>query len=509
MGRITVLKSAPVNATWSESSVNSIATGYRDTDTAIASVSLAPFVIDSVMTLNRVAGTVGTTQATKLVEIGIYDESMNLLATTERREVPEAGAFEFCHPEITLEPGRYFYAVSCNGTTATFGHVNRMGGHTTSAVMPLTATLTSITPAVSYPALTGYASDLSEPTNFLDVSGTGYRVYGNNGSQPWGLNTSNFKICYSTDSGATFIDLMSQPTLTGGAAIYDIIIFATKCYVFASNCSIFESSDLTASATWTDITCPISAGLRRTYATARPYGITIWNDYLLMGEYSLTGFDLQNDLTDPGGPRILKYGPLSGTPAWALSKQFDGGRHIHSLFQDGSSKLWASIGDATYGSDVGVWRMTTIGTDNWTKWTSLASPYTDHYPVDLVEINPGVGCPTGLYCTSDRPGKHLLYAKVTGSAGSFNLSQQLPRKNSISSETVRSMVYDKNGNKNIYYFTAETTDPALFVSPPPYTQSYRLCSVTNLGFMGRSVISGSYLIIFDRRYKVAKFPWQK
>jgi len=482
-------------------------TAYRDTDIAIAATSLAPFYVTEVTTLNRVAGNIGTTQATKLVEIGIYSENLTKLASTERQEVPEAGAFEFSHPEITLTPGKYYYAVSCNGTTATFGHALKHGGLTATLSLPL-ATLASVVPATSFPALTGYAVETPTISNFADISVPGVRVYGkdNSNSQPYGWNTITGKLCYSTNSGASFIDLMSVPPVGSGHTIYDIILYNSQLYVLADNLKVYQSSDLTASATWTDISCPTTAGLRRATAVARPYGFAIFNDYLVLGEYSNTGADLQNDPSDPAPPRILKYGPIATSPTWAVTKQMANARHIHSLFTENSSKLWASVGDATYGADVGIWRCTSITADTWAKWTSNASPYTDHYPVDFIEINPGVGAPTGLYCTSDRPGKHLLYSKVTGTAGSFNLSARAWRKNSDTSETVRSMVLDTK-TKNIYYFTAETSDPALYVSPAPYNQSYRLASVST-ALMARSVISGSYLLMFDKRFSLAKFPWQ-
>lgn len=484
-----------------------VSTGVRITDTALAATVLAPFVVTERTIFNRVAGYVAVTQTTKLMEIGIYDANLTRLTSTERREVPEAGGFEFTHPEVTLDPGTYYYAVSCNGTTATFGYTYGFGGFTATLSLPL-STLAAVTPTNTYPALNGFAKSAPVITNFEDVSISGVRVYGKDtsNSQPYGWNTATGKLCYSTDSGATYTDLMAIPSVGVGNSIYDILVYSSKLYVLASDLKVYQSSSLAAGATWTDISCPTTAGLRRDTAVARPYGIAIFNDYVVIGEYSNTGSELADHGTDPAPPRILKYGPLASAPAWAVTKQMANARHIHSMFTENSSKLWVSVGDATYGSDVGIWRCTSITADTWSKWTSVASPYTDHYPVDLIEINPGVGCPTGLFCTSDRPGKHLLHSKVTGTAGSFNLSAQLWRQNTDTGETVRSMVLDAT-SKNIYYFTAETSDPALYVSPAPYTQSYKLASVTT-SLMSRAVISGSYLMMFNKRWKVAKFPWQ-
>lgn len=490
-----------------------VSTDARDGDQVISSVALAPFIVTEPMTLNRVSGTVGVSQSNKLVEIGIYDQLMSaLIVSTERREVPQAGGFEFSHSKVTLLPGKYFYAISCTGDTASFGHAYKQGGFTASAALPLVSNLTGIVPASSFPALKGYSKDIPKPLYFAVMpANTGITVYGTNGAQPWGLNTVSNKLCYSTDNGATYIDMMAPPTL-GAATIVDILFSATKMYVLLSDTKIFESLNLTNTATWTAITCPVSAGLKRAVATTKTYGMALFNDYLVWGEYSggTAGGsgDLQNDLTDPGPPRILKYGPLSGTPAWTLSKQLTNARRVHSFFVNAAgTHLWASVGDATYGADIGIWRMTYVSTDNWTQWTSQVAPNTGYYPVDFVEISPGNGCSEGVYGASSAVGKYLVYGKGNGKVGSINVSAQLPNRSELIPGTAKSMVVG-DSDKNIFFFS-ESANPFLHVSPPPYTQSRPLISTSDMAFIGRSIVTGNYLINGSKRWKLPKFPWQK
>ena len=523
-----------VNWNLTQSTVSTVTTGAREGDVAIAVVAIAPFEVIKPTTLNRVSGTVGTTQAAKLMEIGIYNELTNVkIVTTEKREVPEVGGFEFSHPPVTLQPGRYYYALTCNGTTATFGHAYKSGGFLAAAQMPLLNSLTSVVPASYYPALTGYSSFISTHSGFAEAPlPINVKVYGKNGTDVWGYNSSSNKMCISTDSGATFTDMMSPPTL-GAAGFHDLQFNGTKIIALLSNTKIWMSSDLTAGATWSEISCPISAGLKRSVATTRPYAIAIFQDYLVWGEYT-TGTigtyaapgptDLQSDPSDPAGPRIFKYGPLSGTPAWSLTKQLTYARHVHSLFTDGANvKLWVSVGDTGYQSgannDYGIWRCTAIATDTWVKWTNGYTPNNAYYPIDFVELNPAKGAATGLYGTSDATGlefpnlpvgKSILFSKVSGTAGQFNLNASAFVRNG-STETTRSMVVDTAtaGTYNMFVFAAESPDPWLYVSPAPYVETYPLVSISDMPFLGRSIIVGGYLICVNKRWALPKFSWQR
>lgn len=493
-----------------------VTTGPRDADTALAATVLAPFYVPVMTTLNRVAGNVGTTQAAKLVEIAIMDESRNVLATTGKREVPLAGPFEFAHPEVTLPAGRYFYAMSCNGTTATFGYTAAYGGYTATLSLPLSSALAGIVPAGAFPALRGLPAGLPTPSGFVDSS-TGKRVYGVDPvtGYLWGVNPANQKLCYSSDAGATFTDVMPRPSFTA-AGVADITFSGTKAYVLGQDATLAVSSDLTSGATWTDISCPTTVGLRHSVAVARPYGFFIWQDYLWQGEYT-SSVQTASDPTDPSGPRILRYGPLSGSPAWAMHKEFSTAKHIHSFWAGSAAaaSMYVTVGDNTgaYGTDVGIWRISPDAAGSWTKWNSQSAPFNVYNAVDFIFSSGTVGVPDGLYLAGDFPTSntpkpsHVMHCKISGTAGSFNLEDQIFNETGISGETSRSIVQDVT-TRNIYWITQETTDPAIWCSPPPYTQAVRLGALPPGFYPTRAFVASGYLHIFDKRWSVAKFPWQ-
>lgn len=493
-----------------------VSTGSRDTDTALAATVLAPFTVHVPTKLNRVAGYVGTTQAAKLMEIAILDEARNILTTTGKREVPLAGPFEFAHPEITLPPGRYFYAMSCNGTTATFGYVYALGGWTATLALPIVSALAGIAPAATYPALTGLPAGLPSPSGFVDAS-TGIRVYGVDPATGylWGVNPANQKLCYSSNAGASFTDAMPRPSFTA-AGVADITFSGTKAYVLGQDATLAVSSNLTAGATWTDISCPTTTGLRHSVAVARPYGLCIWQDYVWQAEYTST-VQTASDPTDPSGPRILKYGPLSGSPSWSMHKEFSTAKHVHSFWTGsaGAASMYVTVGDNTgaYGADVGVWRISPDAAGSFSKWTSQAAPFNQYNAVDFIFSSGTPGVTDGLYLCGDYPTSttpkpsHVMHSKTSGSAGSFNLEDQIFNETGISGETSRSIVQDAT-TKNIFWITQETTDPAVWCSPPPYTQAVRLGSISGSLYPTRSFVASGYLHIFDKRWSVAKFPWQ-
>jgi len=483
----------------------------RISDDFITDSRLVAFEIERDTEVNRIRGYVAAKENGKLMEVAIYNSLFGKIVSTERREVPEIGEFEFALPYTILKRGTYYYTIVTNSVVAKFGINQFHGGLTTVNSFPLPTTLSSTTPIgkVPYAMIIGY--DLPN-LSLQEYRENHIRVYGLQalGNIPWGLNTTTFKICKSINTGDTFADLMSMPP-TGGDAFYDMLIDDTenKLYILTVSLRLFVSSDLTASATWTEISCPTTTGLRHPQAVARPYGMAKLSNYIFIGEYSSTS----TGEFAPDGGRILRYNITNG--AWGLSKEFAGSRHIHSFSALGTVALYVSIGDAGYGNDVGIHRLTLAqigtgagGTDSWTKWTNVNSPYTDYYPVDFIagDSNTFGGSPAGIYATSDRPGKHLLHAKTAGLVGSFNLSAQLFNKtDSPSTETVRSMVLD--GNKNIYYWSAETTKQALYVSPPPYTQSYRLKEYPTSPqlVLMRSICSGDYIMMFNQRFKAVVF----
>lgn len=54
---------------------------------------------------------------------------------------------------------------------------------------------------------------------------------------------------------------------------------------------------------------------------------------------------------------------------------------------------------------------------------------------------------------------------------------------------------------------AETTDPAIYCSPPPYTESFRVSPFSS-PFLSKSIIQGGYVLIYNIRFKLPKFAWQ-
>jgi hypothetical protein len=489
----------------------------RISSAVISDVRMVPFEIERATIINRINGYCEVTDATgKLVEVGIYNAAYTKLSSSEVREIPSVGVFQFAIPETTLDSGSYYFGICTNSTTAQFSVNSYAGGISATAEFPAPAVAAAPTPTAVAICATLLEKDLPVTQGLFSHATSVVRAYGIDpaNSQPYGWNTSTGRIAKSVNSGATWIDLMPLPS-TGATTMLDLMVSDGKIYVFTSGCTLYESSDLTSSATWTDISCPTTTGLRHPTALGRPYGMAAWQGNIFIGEYSATGGEFA-----PDGPRILRFNLT--TRIWSLSKEFSAARHVHSFFTPGSSVLWVSLGDANYGIDVGVHRLTPSnigigsgGNDSWTRWTSNATPKTDHYPVDFLTLDNqntfnGETSAIGIYGTSDRPGKHLLYAKQSGVPGLFNLSAQAFRRpDGPSGETVRSLVYDPV-NKNLYYWTAETTEQALYIVPPPYTQAIKLMNypASPKLYLSRAIYSNGYIMIFDQRFSVEKFVGQ-
>lgn len=318
----------------------------------------------------------------------------------------------------------------------------------------------------------------------------------------YGFNLINRKVAKSTDDGANWTDIFEEPATS--IDIADWAITGGKIYSLHADGSLFVSSGLKKGSTWTNITCPIKA----TNATGRPYGLAAFNGYIFQGEYST---NILGDLK--GGPKILRYNIAKGT--WAQSGQFANARHIHSFYTPDSSELYVSLGDACYGSDIGIWRLTKSGmgggkdgADSWNEWTAATPPHTINYPVDFIMCRGVSGVSDGLYCSSDRPGKHILYSKISGSPP-FNLNAQIfAPADSSEGETVRSVIREASTN-NLYWFTEETEKPAIYISPPPYVQSVKLFEYPSpLPMVSRSIQSGDYIMVFNQRLHIEKFTRQ-
>lgn len=491
-----------------------IIAGIRTTDAAANSAALAvPFRVSGSVAVNRVSGTVAVKQSGALMEIAIYDAAKNRVTTTEQREVPEVGVFEFAMKSATLAAGDYIAVLYCNHATPTFGVESRYGAFSATGSMPLAATLAGVAVAKTAPALSFFAADEAEVVNFDGVLSTNIFVFGGSSTKAWGIwALNNTKFAYTTDGGSTVTSAMTKPPAAVGASTREILEYGGKLYVVYNNHQVFVSSDTTSAATWTEVTCPATTGLRHSVAKVFPYGATIFNDYLFVGEYTYAPNETGTDPTDPSGPRILKYGPLSGAATWSKSGEFSGARHIHSFYSIDGVELLAVLGDAGWGNDIGLKQLVTgglnpTGTDTWTQLTKSTTPNTNHYACNVVKTaNAAVA--GGIYGSSDRPGIQLIYAKALGTPGAFNADAQIFQPSGyVSTETQMSLTFDVSGTGNLIWFSQETTDPAIYMSPRPYTQSYRVAPF-NGPFLGRAIVQNGYVLIHGYRFKVPKMPWQ-
>lgn len=493
-------------------------------------VVMTQFVVPSDGYVNQVLLNWTITSAGTYYEVSIYSAAGAQIVSSGTREHPvSTGITRVALPNTLLPAGQYWVVLSSNSATAAVAMSSVSADNlsrTAALVLPLGASLpTSSTYSANSLACIIENADLPAPVSIPTVTTGTVRVYGYNASssQPWGWNTLTGRLCYSATSGATWVDAMLYPPLTVGAPL-DILINGTTLYLLTTEMEVWQTSDLSSTATWTNISVPVATGWRRSIAKGRPYSFIIWNDWLFCGEYT-SGVDMNTDpnwINDQAGPRLFRYGPLSGTPTWVVSKTFNSARHIHSLSSPGSAILWVSLGDlgqwtngqktGTIGisADVGIHRLTAItagGPDGWLDWTGNTAPITTHYPVDFLQIAGRSDAPDGLYGAADSVGKHLLYTRTSGNVGAFNISPQAFRKNSDPGETCRSLTYD-SATGNMYWWTVETADPGIYVSPPPYTQSYRIYSGPMTAAQCRAVISGNYILQFDQRFSLVKFPWQ-
>jgi len=296
----------------------------------------------------------------------------------------------------------------------------------------------------------------------------------------------------------------------------DLIHTGTQLIVLCSDCSIWLSSDLTASATWTEITVPVSPGMRRSTATTRPYGIEVMDGYILWGEYS-SGDTLRNHPTDPGGPRLFKWKIATAGP-WEVAKSWPMARHIHSLWTQGVGLMFLSLGDgvdAVTGetmTDIGVWRCTDIVNNTFSQRQNLA--YDRRYPVDMT-YKAGVG----MMFASDAPGVYVQSMLRHTTAGHKVLAQSVlidgfidangdyyDDETNVRGGNSRSIVIDNKNN--VWCFSAEEPESWLIGVPPPYTH-YVKCALVPVAMHTRAIISGTRLLMWDRMYNLGRFAGQR
>jgi len=492
--------------------------GTVDADVAVNNaVAWAPFTLDRPMLVNRVQGKVGTADPQKNMEIAIYSADLKKLASTGIQEIPVAGYFEFAVPETALQTGKYFFAMSCKSAgTATFGHTMRHGGFTSFIRHPISETIVdNLQPSASFPALVALGRDLPAPSgwvlqayanvNVLNVSGDKLRM--------WGTRAGSKKFAVSTD-GIDWTD--GPPKSPNIDDIWCLEEYGGKLYITTMNLNTYVSSDLTPAATWTDISVPTTAGMRRERARARAYSQLLWNDYLIVGEYSgITNGEVIEDPVDPSGPRLFKYGPLSGTPAWSLVYQFDQARHIHAVYADGQTgtRMWVVVGDGGYDGPKGqgLYRISDIVNNTVVRWspdTTGDSFSAEMCPTDVFDLAAGSYAPLGLYAASDNRGVHVQFMQYGSGVGAHSVGPRIfINTENKAVETARGLVIDTLGNKNMYWFSGDSPAKDMWVSPPPYTQSARL-GEAKWGVYKTLAWKG-LIWNYEMCWTPAKFPWQK
>jgi hypothetical protein len=254
--------------------------------------------------------------------------------------------------------------------------------------------------------------------------------------------------------------------------------------------TILKSSDMTATATWSNITPPD----KNVDAKGFPYCLNIWNGYLYAGEYSGT-----LPLETP--PKLHKMELSSGT--WSVAKQFTNAKHIHAVQSPGSAVMYVVCGDQGYGTDVGIHRITQANqaTDTFQKVTAGE---TLPYPVNLEFVG------SKIYGSGDQPPTHIISTRAIGSLGNFRLNaNNFKESTSEAGETCRAIKADTEGN--LYYLAVETpTSHALYVSPPPYIHRFKISDVINdTGVNGRTVRSGDYFMNYEMRWKKVTFKYKR
>ncbi|MDL2342554.1 hypothetical protein QOL99_00125 [Deinococcus sp. MIMF12] len=380
------------------------------------------------------------------------------------------------------------------------------------------------------PALTLYGKrtpKMTVPVKHEQI-GQGFKevwVYGEDpvSQQPYGWRTNAGRICRSTDSGITWENLMLLPPPVANQVTSpsDMLVHAGRLYVLMANFDLWRTSDLTANATWQNISCPVGDALRHPNAVARPLALAIFGNRVYLGEYS----HMPNELTRAGGRQGSKCRVLSlnlDTMVWKVSGEFDA-RHAHSGKVMGTAALWWTFGDAGYGPDVGVSYLPVEGLrpdgqrDAWVRDTLYGlegeTGHSDHYPIAIGAILPedvtsgGVRVPAGLYMESDRVGIHVLMVGWAGITGQFSIDALVFPDVLRPGETVAGLVMD--ARRNLYYLTQENDKNRWYVCPPPYTQTIPFYEhVDNRMYIGRAVVSGNAVLVHGHRVEFARFEGQ-
>jgi len=417
---------------------------------------------------NRIGGWAYASEKGVLFEVGVYDEHFRRCVSSGVQSWPQEGPFEIAIPEWKPGQGRYYLAITVNGSAvlgAWPGKVQPLTGH--GFPLPIKAGSHGILHSGSYGPMLSLLPKSHEPSQVireLNTKGdvfamcrdpTSHRMYGQRGE----------RVFSSVDCGKTWQAFMSLPQMAGHT--FGMLSSGDRLYVLSSFGELFESeaspdhSNLETG--WRNITCP--EPLRRSITGALPYGLISFQDHLYLGEYTTTARgEVRNREKDEGACRILRYNPKTGR--WRLSGEFKA-RHIHAFFTNGKT-LWASIGDLNSGPQVGIARMKVndCGLEAWEMVNGFGEPFTDNYGVSFIDLpkNPL------LILSGDRPGRHLMAVRTDLPAGQANIDTLVYGPNQEQG-TVRSVIMD-HASKALFYWTAETDHPALYYCPPPYRESF-------------------------------------
>lgn len=425
----------------------------------------------------------------KVWEFGIFDSLGNRITSTGIQEI-ETGKRIYPLEDYDIKTGDYYLAFFTNSTTSSFAYSKEVVSESSSLVSVLPNTKPSSIAAngfVSYKLIENKPNYL--PSDLEEYTDGTIRVLGANGSQPWAWDTLSGKMVYSVSSGASWIDAMPI-TLTWGWSPIDLVTDGNNIYVLMFDFTILKSSDMTAAATWSNITPPN----KNVDAQGFPYCLNIWNGYLYAGEYS-------GALPLATPPKLHKMQLSTGT--WSVSKQFNNGKHIHAVQSFGSAVMYVVVGDATYGTDVGIHRITS-GNQSSDIYEKVTFGETLPYPVNLEIVG------TKLFGSGDQPPTHIISMNEIGSLGNFRLNpKNFKESASESGETCRAIKSDTEGN--LYYLAVETpTSHALYVSPPPYIHRFKISDVINdTGVNGRTVRSGDYFMNYEMRWKKVTFKYKR
>ena len=335
----------------------------------------------------------------------------------------------------------------------------------------------------------------------------------------WGNRWDGGGLVMSTNAGtaasgaATWTTLMAVPTMIyGGEGLYRVEVDRSgtpRLIGLTSHGRILVTDNLTAGASWTDVT----PTLRRTEGRALAWCLEIWQGQVWAGEYTAA----PDELSD--GPRVYSC-PLASLSSggWSLSLLADGARHLHALTANGSD-LYAVFGDAGF-AGIGIWRLAAAGlaggpgdggsgsVDDWTYIAASGAVEFGEgrpalYPVSVAVVAGVSGIADVLLGAGDQPGTHVtttpIGALTTGSRYAVGVQIKQP-DNGESGETARGVTLDDYDV--LYWTSAETTDYALYCSPAPYDGATRLKS-SFPGLVMRTIYLPGWTVMLNARQRWA------